>query len=81
MPRSLMREPERPELSAFATLCALALFLPPTPLVEHFAGFVGSRGMTALEAQSLLVACAFGCLTGLATVVWLAFAGLRRLSP
>ena len=51
-----------------------------TPLVEHFASFVGSEE-SSLEAQSLLVACVFECLTGLATVVWLIFAVLRRPSP
>ena len=79
MSRSLMRNPDPAEVLAFAAVCALALFVPSTPLVAHFAAFANARGFGAPEAASLLLACVFGSLAGVAILVSLAFAGARRL--
>jgi hypothetical protein len=74
-----MRNPDPAEVLAFAAVCALALFVPSTPLVAHFAAFTNARGIAAPEAASLLLACVFGCLAGLALLVSFAFASARRL--
>lgn len=78
MPNAFRRDPDLAEVAVFAALCALALFVPPTPLVAHFAAFANARDIAADEAASMLIVLVFGGLAALAMVVSLLFATVRR---
>jgi len=74
-----MKEPRASELTAFACMCAVLLFVPSTPLVEHAARFAHARGLSGADSASFLVACVFASLALVAASVAAGFAALRMV--
>lgn len=74
-----MKQPRASELTAFACVCALLLFVPPTPLVEHVARFASARGLCGVEVAALLLSCVFASLALVAILVAVSFATLRTV--
>lgn len=78
MRRRLGRDPNLAEIAVFASLCALLLFAPQTPLVQQLVLYARANGMSAVESGSLLVACVFACMAAIALLVSLTFAVVRK---
>jgi hypothetical protein len=74
-----MNPPRESELTVFACVCAVLLFAPSTPLVEHAARFANARGLSGAESASFLVACVFAGLALVAASVAASFAALRMV--
>lgn len=74
----LGKDPDAAEIAAFAVVCALALFVPPTPLVQQLAEFAAARGLSSVESGALLVSFVFASLAIIAIVVSAAFAAIRQ---
>jgi hypothetical protein len=74
-----MNQPRASELTAFACVCAVLLFVPSTPLVEHVARFADARGLSGTQTASFLVACVFASLALVAASVAASFAAFRMI--
>jgi Kef-type K+ transport system membrane component KefB len=74
-----MEQPRASELTAFACVCALLLFVPSTPLVEHAARFANNRGLSEAQTASFLIACVFASLAVVAASVAASFAAFRMV--
>jgi hypothetical protein len=72
-----MKQPRASELTAFACVCAILLFAPSTPLVEHAARFADAHGLSGPQVGSFLIVCVFASLALVAASVAASFAALR----